>query len=184
MDVDRFLADLDRWAAERRTDDAAAARARERSLRQQAAESATLAGLLVDVAERRAAVLVRMTNGGSHRGTAVLVGLDFVAVAGEGPALLTLLALHAVASVRVSDGATGAAETDRGPGDLDIGTVLAAVAPERPRVRVGLGTEQVAGELIGAGLDVLTVRADGEPASVVYVPLASVTEVSLLESAG
>jgi hypothetical protein len=186
MDPDRLLADLNRWAAERRTDEAAAARARERSLRQQASESATLAGLLVDLAERRATVVARTTTGASHRGTAVLVGLDFVALAGTGDAPLTLLALHGLTSVRLADSGPpgGAAQTDRGPGDLDLGTVLAGAAADRPRVRLVLGSERVSGELVGAGLDVITVRTDGHPPAVVYLPLASLLEVSLLDSAG
>ena len=49
---DDLTADLARWLAEARVDEAAASRARETSLRQQAGEEATLAGVLLDLAER------------------------------------------------------------------------------------------------------------------------------------
>ena len=180
MDADRLLADLNRWAADRRADAAAAARARERSLRQQAAETATLAGVLVDLAERRAAVVVRTSSGIVHRGRLVAVGQDFAALTGDGDrAPATFVATAALVSVRPVDGPAAAATGDRAPSDLDLGSVLAGAAVERPRVRVAVGVEQVVGELLAAGLDVVTVRTDGDPPAVVYVPLASVSEVSL-----
>jgi hypothetical protein len=183
MDAERLLADLNRWAAEQRVDEASAARARERSLRQQAAEGATLTGLLVDLAEQHASVSLRTVAGTVHRGQVLAVGVDFVAMATREGAL-TLVALPAVASLRAPDARVTRAETDRAPGPLDLGEVLAGAAAERPRVRVVTGDEQVVGELRAAGLDVLTIRTDGHPPAAVYVALPSVSEVSLLDSAG
>ena len=54
---DDLLARLDRWVSDARSDEAAAARARERWLKQAADESATFSGVLFDLAERGAPVV-------------------------------------------------------------------------------------------------------------------------------
>src|SRR5690606_37560812 len=131
-----------------------------------AAEEGTLAGVLVDLAERGDAVLVVGAGGRRHRGHLVAVGSDFAALrTGEGREVL--VAHRGMASVATADGAAPAAG-DR-PLVLRVGLLeaLAVLAEDRPRVLavpVGAGDGAdagVAGELVAVGRDVLTVRLEG-----------------------
>ena len=183
--------DLERWAADARAREAADARVRERWLRAQAAEEASLAGVLLALAERRETVVVTMASGRRHRGVVTGVGVDFVVV--EVPAgTSTLVVLAAVGDVRVAEdgggpasrvATTGASPSGDPPTALGVrlADVLAQAAGQRPRVAVSAGAAAVVGELRGMGSDVLTLRTDGD-ARAVYVPLASLSEVSFLAS--
>jgi hypothetical protein len=186
---------LERWAADARAGEAAGARVRERWLRAQAEEGASLAGLLLALAERREVVLLITTAALAHRGAVTGVGEDFVAL--EVPAgTTTLVALAAVASVRAVEGArrfstpaTGHGRADDGAGGggggpslgVHLGDVLAQAAGQRPRISVQAGTTSVVGDLRAVGADVLTLRADGA-AGLVYVSLPSLSAVSFLAS--
>ena len=57
--------DLERWAADARARDAADSRVKERWLRAQAEEDATIAGVLLAMAERREMVVVATAAGGA-----------------------------------------------------------------------------------------------------------------------
>ncbi len=178
--IDRLLGELRAWSADQRADDAARSRTVQRSLRQQAAEEATFAGTLLDLAEAGAAVAVQVTGGRQYRGVAAGVGRDFVAVRSDG-GRLTLIAFAHIAAVRPTDvnaPATGA----RTPGRRSLVQLLDLCVVDRPRVQVVAAGEQVVGELVAVGDDVLSVRADaaghGER-HVAYVPAGSVSEVSL-----
>jgi len=179
--------DLERWAADARAREAADARVRERWLRAQAAEEASLAGVLLALAERRETLVLTTAPGRRHRGVVTGVGMDFVAV--EGPAgTVTLVALADLADVRViDDGGRPASRTatgdQSGGGALGVrlGDVLAQAVGQRPRISVQAGVASVVGELRAMGSDVLTVRPDGG-AGTVYVGLASLSEVSFLAS--
>jgi hypothetical protein len=187
------VGDLERWAADARAREAADARVRERWLRAQAAEEASLAGVLLALAERRETVVVTTSTGRRHRGVVTGVGVDFVVV--EVPAgTATLVVLDAVGDVRVaSDGGgpasrvatTGASVSEDPSGTTALGVrladVLAQAAGQRPRVAIHAGAAGVVGELRAMGTDVLTVRTDGD-ARAVYVALASLSEVSFLAS--
>ncbi|MGI8683855.1 MAG: hypothetical protein ACR2MO_01925 [Acidimicrobiales bacterium] len=181
--------DLEQWAADARAREAADARVRERWLRAQAAEESTLAGVLLALAERRATVAIATVAGRRHRGVVTGVGEDFVAIRGPAGAV-TLMALSRLADVRVADRGTrpgshaGATTTGDRPGlalGVRLGEVLAQAAGGRPRILVQTGTASVVGDLRAVGLDVLTVQTDGD-AGPVYVPLASLSEVSFLAS--
>ena len=177
-DVEQLLAELAGWSADHRADDAARSRARERTLRQQAAEEAKLLGLLADLAERRATVAVHTSSGRTHRGDVIGVGTDFVALLphGGGPRLVRL---SAVAWVDAGDHppAPGRPAVDA-PSLLEV---LAALSADSPRVQVAFGEELIAAELQSVGVDVAVLRRDDPPA-VLYVPVDSVSEVALLES--
>jgi hypothetical protein len=176
--VDRLLADLAAWQADQRTEDAAQARARERSLRLQAEEEATLAGLLVDAAERGEPVVVMVQGGRTHRGQVAAVGADYVAVR-SGRGRLAFVALGAVGAVRASGPPASGA---RPAGTTDLVDVLARLAEDRPRVQVVTAGEVLNGELVAVGHDVATLRLDNAEPPLAYVALASVSEVSLPES--
>ena len=183
------VGDLERWAADARAREAAAARVRERWLLAQAAESASLAGLLLALAERQETVVVATVAGRRHWGVVTGVGEDFVAIEAQSGAI-TLVNLSGVGDVRLAERAAGhgsrrAATTDdrrgRGPVGARLGDVLAQAAGGRPRILVRTGAASVVGDLLAVGIDVLTVQTDGD-AGPVYVGLPSVSEVSFLAS--
>ena len=70
--------DLDAWAAGARAQDAAAARVRQRWLRQQAVEQSDFMSLLVELRERAAPTTVTTSGGRTHRGRITVVGRDCV----------------------------------------------------------------------------------------------------------
>jgi hypothetical protein len=173
-----LLARLSAWAATAAVDEAAAARVRERWLRHAAAEEATFAGVLLDLAERAGPVVIGGRGGRRHRGVIRAVGHDFCAVR-LADRTDVLLAYAGIASVRPEPRAQPSAG-DR-PLELAVGLAeaLAAIAEDRPRVLVvtSVDTDGVAGELRSVGRDVLTLRLDGAGRPLAYVPLAAVVEV-------
>jgi hypothetical protein len=178
------VGDLERWAADARAREAADARVRERWLRAQAEEESSLAGVLLTLAERRETVVLTTVSGRRHRGVIAGVGVDFAAL--QAPAgTSTLVALAALADLRVVDGGRRPAAATTGDGEaalgVRLGEVLAQAAGQRPRISVQAGAITVVGDLRAVGTDVLTVLADGD-AGVVYVGLASMSEVSFLAS--
>jgi hypothetical protein len=174
------LADVERWAAEARARDAADARVRERWLRRSAEEEAELAGILLDLAERGVTAVVTTSSGRRHPGRVAAVGADFVAVRTDANRT-TLVALAALASVRVH-GAGGGRSGEGRSVTVSMADVLAHAAGRRPRVHVHCDAATVAGELRSVGADVVTLRTDGAPSGQAYVSLASVSEISLLDS--
>jgi hypothetical protein len=180
LDGPDLVARLSAWVASSAADEAAAARSRERWLRTAAEESATFAGVLVDLAERGAPVLVAGRAGRRHRGVVRAVGDGFlVLVLADGSHVL--LATAGVAWVRAehrADAATGDRAVDLPMGLADA---LAALAEDRPRVLVVTTADDdgLAGELRAAGVDVLTLELDGPDRPPAYVPLATVAEVRL-----
>jgi hypothetical protein len=176
---DDLLARLDRWVSDARSDEAAAARTRERWLKQAAEESATFSGVLLDLAERAAPVVVGIRGERRHRGMIAAVAADFFVLRSPSGHDV-LLALAGIASVRI-DAAGPAPTGDRAVHvELGLAEALAALAAERPRVLlVTTGAEGVAGELRAVGLDVVTVRLDGDRATDAYVPIPSIVEVTL-----
>jgi hypothetical protein len=178
---DELASALEALAAATRADDAAAARRRTGWLARQAEEEATLAGTLIDLAERQRAVVVASAAGQLHRGWVHAVGRDFVAVRRPhtGDVLVPFDAITSVRSHRGDPPVLG----DR-PLALEatLAGALQAAAAARPRVLVLTAApgEAVQGELRWVGRDVLAVRLDGGGGSA-YVPLAAVREVSAPE---
>lgn len=181
--VDAFLADLARWTADGRAEEAAGARVRERWLRHQAAEDARFSGVLMDLGEAGAGVAVVTTAGHTLHGRIAAVAGDFC-VLRHGGGSATLLTFAALATVRPEPGhRAGDADSARiSPLNVGFVEVLARLAPERHRVRVVMegGGEVVAGELRTVGADVATLRLGGDPPSTVYLQLGAVREVTLL----
>jgi hypothetical protein len=174
-----LLGRLDAWAAEVRADEAVASRAREAFLRRTAGEDATFAGIVLDLAERGAPVLITVGRR-RHRGTVGTVGSDFCALrTPEGR--LVFVAFGGIASVR-PEGRAPAAGGDR-PVRVGAGLVeaLAVVAEDRPRVLVTLaGDDQgLAGTLRSVGRDLLVLQLDGADRPMAYLPAANVVEVSI-----
>jgi hypothetical protein len=167
------------WAAEHRAGAAAEARSRERWLRQQVAETATLVGTLVDLAEQGADAAVIV---GTRRVTGRLVGVggDGCVVADRAGAV-TIVAVAHISAVRVAGRriGTGEATGTRAPaGGWLVADALGALAAERSPVRVGLrGGETLSGDLVSVGDDVLTIRLP-EGGMRVHVALAALETCS------
>lgn len=154
---------------EARAEAAVASRERQRLLEQLQRESATLLGVLADLAEQRRPVAVRLDTGDTVTGTIDLIGRDVVAVGG------TWVRLSSIGAVRAT-GSTGSRD-DALVSDIDLDAVLARLAADRPRlVLLVAGGEPVRGELAAVGEDVLSLRLDGDGA-LVFVPLAAVSGV-------
>jgi hypothetical protein len=175
--------DLTRLVGDVRATDAARARSRERSLRQQATEDATLEGLLADLADEGAEVSVRLRSGASASGHIVGLGSDFFVLEGDAVGPAVVVSRPAVSSVRRRPG-------DRGPdttGDqaraqaVSLTAYLAGLAPEHPRLAAIVSGESrpVVGELRSAGRDVLTVVVDGDPPVTVYLAVVSLESVAV-----
>jgi hypothetical protein len=176
---DPFARSLERWAADAAVDEAARRRARERWLRIQAEEEASLLGTVVDLAERAAIVALDV---GEHRvrGRLAGVGTDFVAVRSDhGQQVLVRTA--SVEVVRAEPGAAPVVGDRTALVETGLAGVLGAVAAERPDVlvRTTSGTV-VRGELRTAGVDVVQLRVAGEPPTPVWVPIAAI-EVLVLD---
>jgi hypothetical protein len=172
---------LERWLAELRAHDAAVGRGRVGSLERQAAEAATLLGVVIDLAERARPVMIDLVTGRRHRGEITLVGRDICAIRGaEG--VNTLVATWAITAVRPLPGETPIT------GDRDVSsraTFATAVASScEPGTRVALwclGGEALTGEVESVGHDVIALRLDAGR-TWAYVALASVAELSVAES--
>lgn len=168
---------VDAWVAERRADAAIAERRRAWWLRQQADQAATLAGVLLALAEREATVVVTTTIGRRHRGVVEAVGADVVALRTDRGRVL--VALAAVTTVRGDPTARPVpAGDDRA---VDAGVTLAGLLSDaledRPAVTVAVhGEPPVAGVLVAVGRDVVTVSPWGAAAGPV-VALHAVSDV-------
>jgi hypothetical protein len=180
LGVSGLLARLDRWVASARVDEAAASRARERWLRQIAEESASFAGVLLDLAERGEPVTVQGRGGRRHRGTISAIGADFAALRTPSGADV-LLAFAGIASIR-TDGHDAGPRGDRATSfELGLAEAVAAIAADRPRVLLVTTADGdgLAGELRSVGRDVATVRLDGD-GGLAYVPLNAIAELRLV----
>jgi hypothetical protein len=172
---------LVRLVDEGRLGQSSEARERERLLQRMAQDNASLAGTLLDLAERQSVVSVRTDAGRAHHGVVVAVGADFFVLRSD-QGLRTHLRTAVVTTVRPHRHERHApASGDRPPPlNLLLGEVLADVAGDRPRVTiVTRGAEVVSGELAAAGTDLLTVRLDGDARSLCYVAIAGIGEVGL-----
>jgi hypothetical protein len=174
-DGDELVEAFARWAAGQRAGSAAAARSRERSLREQARASATWAGILVDLAEA-ATVVGALVAGQRRSGRLVGVGRDFCILEPRS-GRTALVCLDAVSELSPDYGTTaGLPAGDRGAAlDLTLMTAMALLAEERYPVAVLTTTgAETAGDLVAVGADVLTIRTNPPARRVVYVPRTAV----------
>jgi hypothetical protein len=173
---DRFVAALEAWVADGAADASVEGRRRERWLRVQADEEATVVGVLVDLAERGDRVSVATRSGRRHRGLVRLVGQDFVVLVTEQRSTV-LVRVDAIAQVRTAPGSTPVTG-DRALA-LDVGwsDALRVLAAEREVVlAVASGGEPCTGQLRAVGADVATLRLDGDGARA-HLPLAAIDEI-------
>ena len=172
--------DLDAWAAGARAQDAAAARVRQRWLRQQAVEQADFVSLLVELRERATSTTVTTSGGRTHRGRIAVVGRDcLVLTTTRGRTVV--VAASAVLAVRPDEGRAVTLTVDtRPPGGESMAELVRRVAADRPNVTVHTvgAAEPWVGELQACGLDVVTLLLAGEPPAPAYLSLPSVSEMS------
>ncbi len=128
-----------------------------------------MAGVLLDLAEGRQQLTIRMTSGRLVRGSVELVALDAVALR-TGAGHLTLLRLDAIVWVRRVPGQAGEPATEPAGArpaarPATFAALAAGLAAERPQVSLAVAGEAslLTGELRSVGVDVLTVRLDGAP---------------------
>lgn len=172
--------DVRRLLDSQRAHEAADARSRERWLRQQSAEEATLTGVLVAAAERDMRVALRTVTGRSRQGSIVGVGVDFVRVrVDHGPDVL--VALTAIAVVTPLGSVEPISSAGGRTADLTLAEALGRVAPEHPAVTVWCsdGGSPIVGTLRSVGRDVVVVNVDGEQATHCHVALPAVVEVTV-----
>lgn len=172
--------DLDAWAAGARAQDAAAARARQRWMRQQAVEQADFVSLLVELRERATPTTVTTSGGRAHRGRIAVVGRDCVVlVTPRGRTVI--VAASAVLAVRPDgDRAVTLTVDIRPAGAESMADLVRRATVDRPRVTVHAAgaPEPIVGELEACGLDVVALLVAGEPPVPAYVRLTSVSEMS------
>lgn len=164
---------LERWAADALVDEAARQRTRQRWLRIQAEEEASILGALLDLAERARPVVLDV---GDHRirGAVVGIGADFLAVRTD-RSQDALVRTDAVEAVRAEPGAPGVVGDRAVLVEVTLAAVLGPLAAERPEVLVRTRSgHTVRGELRTAGTDVIRLRADGDPPSPVWIPLGAI----------
>lgn len=164
---------LERWAADAMVDEAARLRTRQRWLRIQAEEEASVLGALVDLAERRRPVALDV---GDHRvrGALAGIGADFVALRSD-RGQHVLVRTDAVDVIRAEPGERGVVGDRAVLVEVTLAAVMGPLATERPEVLVRTRSGQVVrGELRSAGTDVVRLRADGDPPAPVWVPLGAI----------
>lgn len=171
---------IGRWIATMRVDDAIAARRRERWLEQAAGEETTLVSVLADLAERQRPLALHTSTGARHVVSVTALGTDFVAArASTGTELL--LRTDAITAVRTQPREPIANSGTAVHLERSLVDAISDLAPERLDIRVTVaGGEVVAGELHSVGLDVATLRLDGESRAHVYIPVANLVAISVV----
>ena len=168
---------LDRLAAEAGVDEAVRRLGHQAWLRRRAEESASLLGLLADLAERQDPVELLLVGGGRRHGHIETVGSDLVGLRLD-DRRLALVARRALAAIRPDRGVPDLVGDRTVPRDgPNLRDVLDHLVADQPRVTITLvGTLiPVEGVLERLGRDVLLVReADG---SATHLPFGAVVEV-------
>lgn len=179
LSIDDPLAPLHRWIADGRVDEAARARARQHWLERQAAEGATLAGVMTDLAERGDGVTITTVGARRLTGPIVALGADFVVVRDDrlGDGFVPLARVGAVRSApgqRLPVGDRSVAST------ATLVSALAQLAIPRPDVSVEAGGDRLNGALLSVGADVATLTLDGPRRDRVHVHLAAIDHLLIL----
>lgn len=159
------------WTAGLRTDEAADGRRRRAALAEHGAADATLAGVLGDLAERGAKVLVTTIAGSHHRGTVVEVATTWVALHTARAELVLLRTAH-IATV---DGAGSPAAIVAASSIRTTGLAAMLDRFVELDMTIRCGAVVVVGELRIVGADVAAVRrGDG---TAVQVSIDAIDEV-------
>lgn len=172
------LAGLANWLADCQVDEAAAARARQRSLEQQAAQESTIAGVLLDLAERGQPITVKTAGGQVCEGQVVAVGADFVFVRDDNKGDL-LIPTKAIATIRTAS-ADRPVIGARPRSSVALLDTLDELAADHAHVLVTIGDECVSGQLRVVGADVIMVAVDKARSNMVHIATAAIDHLLVL----
>lgn len=173
-DRDDRLVGLSRWLADCRVDEAVAARARQQSLEQQAAQGASVAGVLFDLAERDLSATIKTTAGEVCEGQIIAVGADFMFV--RGPEGDLLIPTGAIATIRTSPTTRPVTGARPVPAMILLDTLDELVA-DHANVVVTVGDESIDGRLQAAGTDVVAVAVGKGREELVHIATAAIDQV-------
>ena len=180
IDTDRDdpLAGLSGWLADHQVDEAAAARARQRSLEQQAAQESSIAGVLLDLAERGRPVTIKTAGGQVCHGQIVAAGADFVFVRdeNEGELLIPTTAIATIGTAATDRPVTGA----RPLSSVVLADTLDELVADQAHVAVSVGGECVSGLLQTAGADVIAVAVDEARRDRIHIATAAIDHLAVL----
>lgn len=172
----RLETELRELTDRQRVSDAAESRRREAFLRRQAAESGTFAGVLRDLGERQALVVVSTADRRQLRGLIRTIGTDFVSLRTPGVGAY-LVMLGAITAVRAEPDATASIGDRVVQVGASLGAVLAELVADHPAITVHtLAGDHVEGELRSGGLDVVSLRTGD---ATTYVPLEAISHCSI-----
>ncbi len=179
---DTWADGADRWLAEQRADEAAAARNRRFWAGRRAEEEATFSALLLDLAESGRPAAVRTTSGRLHRGVVVTATVPLCRLRTD--AATVLLVTGTIASVREQATAPVRRGSRALPDGAGLMAALADLVEDQPDVAlVVVGEpELLRGRLLAAGQDVVTVRVGGPAGTLVHVAAHAISEVELTGS--
>lgn len=163
-----------------RANDAAHARVRQRWLRQQAAEEATLGDMLRAVVGQPRSVILRLANARVHRGWLRAVGDDHCCLQTPDRQVV-YVAQSAITTVRFQK--QPLADDRSQPPVRDSARLVDALSwlvESRPHVVVGLRghSEPLRGQLEAVGQDLVLIRAG----DATYVPLVAITDIAASRS--
>lgn len=163
---------------EARSDLLAQERARERWLRRQATESATLVGTILDLAESGTSLSLSTVGGRRHDGRVVGLGADVVVLEDRGAHTAVRVAALAVVRPQPGSGAAIATGDRMAALDLDFVELLGRVVDDQPEVAIALLTGEVlSGTMLGVGTDVITVRLAPGRDGIAYCSPSTVASV-------
>ena len=169
---------LSRFVGEGAVDQAAEARSQLRWQQQLALESSTWLGLLADLAETGAPVVIDTRLGRRLTGPMTVVGVDFVCVAA--PAGTVALATAAIVAIQRSDGRAGPSGRSGTPNDQTLPEFLTTLADDRPTVTWHLNDHNImTGQLVGVSRGFAHLRIDAPAPSTAYVPLTDHTMIGI-----
>lgn len=169
---------LSSWLADCQVDEAAAARARQRSLENQAAQEATIAGVVIDLAEQDLPVTLKTNAPQAFSGQIIAVGSDFVFVldSERGEVVVPTQAITTITSAPTSRMVSGV----RTQSSVSLAEMLNDLVLEKARVTIAVGADAVSGRLHSVGTDVVVVALSGAPQDMVYIAVAAIDHLLLL----
>ena len=173
---------LARWLADCLVDEAAAARSRQRSLEQQAAQEASIAGVLLNLAERGRLVNIKTLTGQTCEGHLTSVGADFVFMhAHENQELL--IPNRSIAVIK-SSGTNCLSLGTRTPSTVCLADTLEWLAADKAHVEVVVADETVRGRLQTSGTDLIAIsvatKTDLSQRDLIHIATTAIDHMTVL----
>lgn len=175
---DALSAGWSRWLADCRVDEAAAARARQRSLERQAAQESNIAGVLLDLGEQGQPVTVKTASGHSCHGQVAAVGADFALICDDSGNQL-LIPVASIATISASPAGRTVTGARLGP-SAALADVIHELATDQAQVEVVVADECISGLLKTAGTDVIGVDVGSPLHGRVHVATAAIDHLVVL----